>query len=183
MKQYLSLLPLIAIAITITTSAHGQQPPPPSPIKITGIDVQKAKLPNSKSEWTKIICNFTNTVGWTDGVSFNYSVLVQPAGGGGEKFRVLSGGCTYMNVPKGPGKAIMYLSPNATTRFGTPVAATIEIFRGDRSLESFSWSSHSTSVDTNWATKYPPYQGMLLNMFSTPWIFSDGDQTADLLVN
>lgn len=173
------------LAAAIVPSGRAQQPPPaaPSPIKITGIEIQRAKLPNAKSDWTKIVCRFSNSSGWTDGVSFNYSVLVQPAGTGADKRRVLTGGCTYMNVPKGTSEAIMYLSPNATLRFGTPVAASVEIFRGDRSLEEFQWKSSSASVDPNWVTKYSGYQGILLNMRSTPWIFSDIERTADLLVN
>lgn len=184
----MKMLPVLLSSLVLTIFASAglaQQPAPdaPSPIKITAIEVQRAKLPNAKSDWTKVICRISNSGGWVDGLSFNFSVLVQLTGSGADKFRVLSGGCTYMNVPKGNSEAIMYLSPNATLRFGTPVAVNVEVFRGDRPLEDFRWKSNSSSVDPNWLTKYSTYQGILLNMPSTPWIFSDIERTGDLIVN
>jgi|GEM_PF-1144552 len=180
-RKYTALFGLLALFAPL--SLHAQAPEPPSPVQIQSFEVQKIKLPNGKADWTKLICKFTNTGGWTDGISFNYSVLVQVPGGTGDNYRVLTGGLTYMNVPKGPSNAILYLSPNATARFGTPTAATIEAFRGDRSLGNFQWHSSSASTSSDWLTKYPSFAGSLLSVRSTPWILTDVEGCPDLITN
>jgi hypothetical protein len=182
MKIRLLLAPF-AIAPFAIAAPLCAQTDAPSPIQIQSFDVQKAKLPNSKFEWTKLICKFTNTGAWADGISFNYSVLVQVPGGKANNYRVLTGGLTYMNIPKGPSTAILYMSPNATARFGSPIATSIDIFRGDRSLLNYQWHSSSASPDADWLTKYPSFAGGLLTVRSTPWVVTDTEGTPDLITN
>jgi len=172
---------LLCLLVVPTLPLCAQAPEPPSPIQIQSLDIQRAKLPNGKADWTKIICKFTNSKDWTDGISFNFSVLVQISGG--SNYRVLTGGLSYMNVPKGASDAILYLSPNATARFGTPFAASVDVYRGDRALQTFQWKSNSASVDPEWLTKYPSFAGGLLTVRSTPWILTDTESTPDLISN
>lgn len=171
MKILKSILPILIFLGTQTLPA--QNAAPQAGIKIDSFEVEKAKLPGSEREWSKLICNFTNSVGWVDGLSFNYSALVESEEG---KTQVVTGGLTYVNVPKGANKAIMYMSPLATARYGAPVSVNIEIFRGDLPIQSFKWGKNQNE---NWFSKYSTQAGVLKSVQATPWVVYDADLCAD----
>lgn len=161
-----------------------QEPPaparPPANLAIEKFDVVKAALPGSKREWAKLVWRFRNDAGWLDGLSFNVFVLVEPPGAGAGKRRVMTSGLTYSNVPTGINQGILYLSPLAVQRFGTPIAVRIEPFKGDRPQEVFEWKSGEAAVPANWMQAYPSDSGSLQITRSTPWIILDSDLTPDL---
>ncbi len=179
------LLPLLVVTLaTSLCSLSAQQGEPDggtseekSPLKIQSVQVEAGVLPNSKREWTKIICSFDSPLEWVDGLSFNFIALVST---GGSSFRVVTGGETYMNVPKGKSQAIMYMSPNSTERFGKPKAVQVDIYRGDLPIGSFNWTDGQVSPASDWTSKYSAYEGQLQPMRFTPWIVFDSDKTPDV---
>ena len=140
------------------------------------IDVTTDTLPDSTLEWTKIICDFKTTEQWSDGVSINYLVLVKNSGESDK--RLLTGGLTYMNVPAGTSRGVIYLSPNATLRYGEPLGIKVEIFRGDRIIGEKIWGS-SIPEDVQSLTQA---HGILKSVYETPWLTIDAAKSPDLLV-
>ncbi len=144
--------------------------------KIEKIEVVAASLPESNLTWTKIVCDFKTVDKWTDGVSMNFYVLVK--GAGGDEKRLLAGGLTYMNVPAGTSRGIIYISPNATERYGKPLGIKVEIFRGDRISGEKSWGE-ALPEDLQ---ALPQVNGMLKSVYETPWLTVDASKSPDLLV-
>ncbi|MDD5199672.1 MAG: hypothetical protein PHC88_07690 [Terrimicrobiaceae bacterium] len=177
MKAFLcSLLATACTALSIAASL-AQTPP----IQIESFQVERATLPGTQRPWTKLTCTINNRGTWADGLSFNYTVLAE-LGGSAKSRNVLTGGATYINVPSGKSQAVMYLSPNAVARFGEPVAASVQLDRGERTIQTFNWTGKS-SPEADWASKYPTQNGALLNVRATPWSLLDSERGGDLIVN
>jgi len=185
MKLPLPSLPLAAIITVIwicpslaQQDLHADTPTTSSPFKFSRLQVEEAALPGSKKKWTKIICSFTSPLEWVDGLSFNFIALVGKESSE-KSLRIISGGETYMNVPCGESKAIMYMSANATTRFGQPVAVKVDIYRGDLQVGTYTWTNGQVSLPTDWTNKYSTFEGILQPMRFTPWLLIDSDKTPD----
>jgi hypothetical protein len=180
MKPIVHALAIIALgtlaeAFSDLTAAE----PSPSAIKIENVEMKTEALPGSNRPWTKLMCRFSSTQKWTDGISFNWAVLVRSPDSSNP--RILTGGQTYANIPQGQSLALMYLSPNATARYGQPIAIKVEAFRGDRLIDEFSWEKSGASASANWEQSSNPFSGVLLSIRSTPWILTDSDKSPDLV--
>lgn len=186
MKNLNTALLLAIASLHLTSFAFAQQSEPSAsptddaaPLKIEGIEVEEASLPGSNKKWMKVICTFTSPVDWVDGLSINFAALVSASGNLDRGMRIVSGGQTYMNVPKGKSQAFMYMSPNATARFGKPLAVNIEVFRGDLPVGSYNWTNGQISPPSEWVTMFPSFQGILQPMRFTPWVMIDSEKTPD----
>ncbi len=152
---------------------------------ISGVEfkfIQEA-LPGTTENWAKLVCDFKTTDPWTDNVTFRYSMIVDPQIGKKSRLRNLTGEITYSNVKEGTSSAVMYLSPNATERFGTPVAARVEIVVNDLVIDSIDWlpDGNGEGYDAVTQKRAPAYRGILLSMGSTPWLIHDMERTPDLI--
>lgn len=155
-----------------------------SPVKITGFQLKNENLSGNNLPWTKFLCRFQTEKKWMDAVGFTFVALLHTVSEDGkDKFAIVRNGVQYANVPGGENLAIMYLSPNATKRFGTPVAVRVRATFGDEAANAFLWKDESFNklkIDENWLNIYPVMDGVLLNVAKTPWIVVDFGLTPDL---
>ncbi len=151
---------------------------PASPLKITGITLESASLPGSSLVWTKIVINFSNAEGWADGVMFSVQALLES---GGRK-RVASGVVRYANVQQGNHRAVMYLSPRATLRYGKPEAVKVDMLYKDEEAGQFEWRLRPGGPQINWRD-YSVYNGVLVNVLNTPWLLQDFERSPDVIAS
>ena len=158
---------LLTFLLATFNFLNAQETPTPQPeklIKLEKFDIQKQSLPNSKQIWTKLVCTFSTTKDWLDGASFNYYVLLEGQGEN-KKYRIIEGGVSYSNVPQ-----------------GEPVLVSIKTFQGDEESDSLDWNGGgSKNTEKDWIRKYPRFNGILLNVRSTPWLLIDYNETPDLM--
>lgn len=175
------ILILIAIGLLAPTPAPAQTPPAQvaSPIQIESVRVEPATLPGSSLRWAKLIADFTTAETWLDGVVFSATALL----GEGENARLVTGNVRYSNIPKGRHSAILYLSPRAAARFGTPELVQFTAFHRDVEASQMTWKNPSAgSLPENWQS-LNVYPNVLVNVTRTPWILVDYEKTPDVAGN
>ena len=146
-------------------------------IKLIDAKFEKAKLPNTEMDWVKLVCRFSTEKEWTDTVSLNFEVIVGEPGVNNK--RVLTGGVTYINVPKGVNTAIMYLTPNTLKRFGTPEAFSVVAYRGDLPIGEI-LSSGAKQFTLEEKSNMLRFDGAIQNVRYTPWLLFDFGKTPDV---
>ena len=166
-----------------TLETEDPQGLPESDVEAVDFKFIEELLPGTESMWSKLVCDFKAADPWTDDITFKYSVIVDPQVGNRKRYRNLTGELTYSNIKKGVSSAVMYLSPNATSRFGEPLAARVEIVINDQVVDSIDWLPASSATSYNELTekRAPAYRGILLSMGSTPWFVHDMERTPDLV--
>jgi hypothetical protein len=146
-------------------------------IKLLNIKIEEGVLPNTTEKWLKLICTFSTEKEWTDVVSLNYEAIVGEPGGANK--RLLTGGVSYINIPKGTSQAIMYLTPNTLKRFGTPDAVSVFAYRGDLPIGETS-SSGAQQFTLEEKGEMLRFDGAIQNVRFTPWLLFDFGKTPDL---
>lgn len=181
MNHYLQMIAqtiLLVVTSPLLAQVSAPTPEAPPPISLKAVTLEKASLPGSALSWTKIITEFESKLTWADGITFSYSVIVTD----GVKLRLLVGGVRYANIPKGANRAVMYLSPRATARFGSPVACIVEGVFDDEEIGSVKWKNPSAPSIATDLTTLDRRNGVLLNILSTPWVVYDFEKSPDVLV-
>lgn len=172
----------VVLFLAMSAAASMGQTPPVQPVappvKMTGIKVEAAALPGSSLQWTKIFITFTSTEKWSDGIVFNVSAVL----GEQSQFRTVSGLVRYVNVPAGTHNAVLYISPRATARFGTPVFVQATCMVKDQEAGALDWQAPNASVPEDWQAlnRYP---GVVVDVLSTPWLLIDYEKSPDVVAN
>jgi hypothetical protein len=178
MKTNTLLLAFAAIWLGATT-CHCQVPaasPPPPPVEVREFKAEPASAPGGGS-WLRLLAAFGSTPSWADGIVFYYDVLVQKD----DQYRVLSGTARYANVKAGRHAAVLYMSPSAVARFGTPVAAQIGVGYKDELIESFNWKAPNATAPEGWSTQFERYSDQLLPIYLTPFVATEYGKYPDVL--
>lgn len=162
--------------ITAVSPTYAQQPTAtPKEVKIQGVTFETASVPGSPKQWTKVVTHFQTSPPWADGIAFSYAVLI----GSGDQLRVLPGMVRYANVKGGVNRAVMYISPNTTERFGLPVAVHIRAYYKDELADDFVLKPQG-KVSAAWETQFNKYPGLLLTVINTPWVTNDYSLSPDI---
>lgn len=169
---------LIITTLLAVFSAQAQVPPAAeeSSITLEKVRVEQARLPEAERSWTKIIVEFKSDERWSDGLLLNAMVALEADG----RVRIINGDLRLVNIPSGNNEAIFYMSPNASARFGTPVAVRISAFSKDREAGQIGWQNPAKSSFDEWEFSNV-YSGILLPMNKTPWLLLDYDKSADVV--
>lgn len=169
------ILPFLILILTAVGSA--QTPV----VEMQSLQFKTETAPGSGKQWLKIICQFTTTVPWTDGMGFTFDVLLVPQDEEGKKARpvITSGSCAFTNIPAGTHQAIMYLTPNALLRYGTPQAATVIAVSGDDEVGYLQTKEELDKDLQNWKNDFRRISGILLPLRFTPFIITDYDLMPD----
>ncbi|GAB4171426.1 MAG: hypothetical protein Fur0032_10620 [Terrimicrobiaceae bacterium] len=179
MKHYSLFLLVFGLSAQITVIAQTPPAQVASPIQIESVRVEPATLPGSSLRWAKLIAEFSTTEPWLDGVVFSATALL----GEGESARLVTGNVRYSNIPKGRHSAILYLSPRAAARFGSPELVQFTAFHRDMEASQMTWKNPSAgSLPENWQS-LNVYPNVLVNVTRTPWILVDYDKTPDVAGN
>ena len=146
-------------------------------VKLVSVDLEEATLPNNPQKWVKVVCKFTTEKKWTDTVSFNFEAVTNDPESSSK--RLLVGGVTYMNIPKGNNTAILYITPLTVARFGRPKSVSVSAFRGDNPIGRLEMKDSDKPTPEEQAT-FLRFDGALVNPRLTPWIIIDFGKTPDL---
>lgn len=167
------------VFFVIGVSAFAQTPPQEQQptLRLNDVAIEKAALPGSSLEWTKIIARFTTTDKWTDGLMFSAIAVL----GDGPTSRAVTGNVRYSNIPAGTHQAIFYLSPRAAARFGTPKFVQITAFQKDTEADSKEWKAPGASGDSSDWQKLNIYNNVLVSVVRTPWIILDYEKAPDIV--
>ncbi len=179
--MYRTIQPIILFAaFAVTTPVHAQetgpQEPEPVPVRILGVELERASLPGSQLVWTKVVTTFSSEEPWADGLMFSVQALLDESG----RKRVVNGVVRYANIPKGNHRAVMYLSPRATARYGQPEAVRVDMFYKDEEAGEFTWLKQEGGAPIPWRD-FSLYSGVLMNVLSTPWLIADYEKSPDVI--
>ncbi len=146
-------------------------------LKLLSVVVEEVTLPNSQQKWLKLICSFSTEKAWTDSISLNYEAVVSEPETSSK--RLLTGGVSYINIPKGTNTAIMYLTPNTLARFGKPQMLSVFAYRGDQPVgETIMAGSETIPLEEK--ASFSRFDGAIQNVRFTPWLLLDYGKTPDL---
>ena len=173
--------PFLSIVVLVMLSSVGFAQTPPkveeAPIKFGEVKLETASLPGSSLKWTKVVASFTTKEQWMDGVVFSALAVLGDKG----SHRLVTGNVRYANIPAGTHNAVFYISPWATARFGTPEVIEITALYREVEADSVKWKSETASnLPSDWKS-LNTYQGVLVNIMSTPWIMIDYEKSPDVL--
>ena len=121
---------------------------------------------NQRDRWLEVEVEFIAAPDWTDELTFKYYILFNG--------NLLTGEVTHVNIPPGrENRSVMYVSPQALTRFGgnRPVAANsfqniaVQIVQGGAMKDESSLSR----APAQWFATLPPITGFVLNKNETPF--------------
>lgn len=146
-------------------------------VKLLGVEIEEASLPTNPLKWVKIVCRFSTEKQWTDSLSLNFEAIFSDPDSKGD--RLLTGGVTYMNIPKGANNAIMYVTPNTLLRFGKPKQVSVNAFRGDLPIGEV--LSAGDRLRPEEKVGLLRFDGALLNVRYTPWLVIDFGKSPDLM--
>lgn len=174
---------LLALAVAILTAAPRAQAPavpeaPPPDIELTKFRIEQVPAAGGTKPWLRLLADFNARPDWADGVAFYYDILVQQ----GEQVRVLSGTARYSNVKRGRHSAVLYMSPNAAERFGTPVAAVVRASYRDEQASEVIWEGEGRSAPEGWDKKFQRYPDQLMPIVLTPFVATEYGKYPDALV-
>ncbi len=152
---------------------------PPDEIQVSKFRVEAAAPPGGGKPWARLLADFSSQPAWADGIAFYYDVLVAK----GEDMRVLSGAVRYTNVKRGNHSAVLYMSPSAVERFGSPIAASIRTSYKDDSSGQLEWKSPEggSRVPQGWERQVQRYPGQLMPISFTPFVATEYGKYPDLL--
>lgn len=166
----------LASAAQTQTPAPKEQPPPD--IELTKFRLESASAAGGAKSWTRLLADFNCRPDWADGITFYYDVLVQQ----GESYRVLSGTARYSNVKRGRHTSVLYMSPNAVERFGTPVAAIVRASYKDEPTSEIDWEAEGRSAPDGWNKQFQRYPSQLMPIVLTPFVATEYGKYPDALV-
>ncbi len=146
-------------------------------LKLLSLDLEEATLPNSNLKWIKLVCKFSTEKAWTDSISLNFEAIVSDPETSSR--RLLTGGASYINIPKGVNTAIMYLTPNTVARFGKPDSASVFAYRGDQPVGE-TVLANSEKITLEEKAELLRFDGAIQNVRFTPWLILDYGKTPDL---
>lgn len=175
------LLSLVAFILS-APFLSAQTAPAPTPKQKPEIDVVKFRIepvqaPGGGKSWLRLLADFSSAPAWADGIAFYYDVLLA----NGSDYRVVTGVARYSNVKKGSHSAVMYMSPSAVERFGSPVAAEIRTSYKDEPSGEVSWSDPGKSPPKDWAKSFQRYPNQLLPITQTPFVATEYGKYPDSL--
>jgi hypothetical protein len=173
----LGLPALAQVAPSPQRPAAAQEPP--VQIQVDKFRVEAAAPPGGGGQWLRLLADFSSRPGWADGIVFYYDVLVAK----GEDFRVLSGTARYSNVKRGNHSAVLYMSPSAFERFGTPIAAIVRSSYKDEPSGELAWKSAEggSRAPKGWETQVQRYPGQLVPINFAPFVASEYGKYPDLM--
>jgi hypothetical protein len=172
---------ILAAAFLCVSSALGQKPnqeQPPPPVQATEFKPVVAQGPGGGT-WLKLLTSFSSSPEWADGIAFYYEILVKKE----DQYRVLSGTARYANVKKGKHIAVLYMSPSAVARFGSPVAAQIGVGYNDEVAEPLIWNAPGTPAPKGWVTQYQRYSDLVLPIYLTPFVATEFGNYPDPIIS
>ncbi len=170
----LSLMPL-GFASAQAPAAEEEAAPD---IEITRFRIEQAAVAGSEKPWLRLLVDFNSRPGWADGITFYYDVLVQQ----GEQSRVLAGVARYSNVKRGRHSAVLYMSPSAVERFGTPAAAIVRASYKDEPASDITWEADGRRAPDGWEKQFQRYPGQLMPITFTPFVATEYGKYPDALV-
>ena len=152
---------------------------PPDEIQVSKFRVEAAAPPGGGKPWGRLLADFSSQPAWADGIVFYYDVLVAK----GEEMRVLSGAARYTNVKRGNHSAVLYMSPSAVERFGSPIAALIRTSYKDDSSGQLEWKSPEggSRAPQGWERQVQRYPGQLMPISFTPFVATEYGKYPDLM--
>lgn len=178
-KYMLSSLALLLVS----SSLFSQTSPAPKPeekpeIEPTKFRVEQAQASGGGKSWLRLLTDFSSNPAWADGIAFYYDVLLSQ----GSDYRVVSGTARYANVKRGNHTAVLYMSPGAVERFGTPVAAKVRSSYKDLPSGEISWSEPGKAPPDNWDKQFQRYPNQLLSITLTPFVATEYGRYPDAMV-
>jgi len=143
-------------------------------VTIKKIDGEKVRTPEYRivggvpqrptRQWFQITVEYETKPEWIDQLDFEYYVLLKKRGGKA-KYKLLKGTVSYVNIPKGRHKSVMYLHPSTIERFGDVSRVAVLVRSGGRlvALETV------PRAQQRWWEQLTPETGLLLNRMQTPF--------------
>lgn len=121
---------------------------------------------NQRDRWLEVEVEFTAVPGWTDELTFRYYILFNG--------KVLTGEVTHTNIPAGRNnRSVMYVSPQALTRFSNNRPFTITSFQniGVQIVQQGAVKDELSLARSpaQWFTAMPQISGFVLNKNETPF--------------
>jgi len=171
-----SLLLFGILPCAFAQPAPAEEAPPD--IEVKKFRIEPAPAAGGTKPWLRLLVDFACRPTWADGIAFFYDVLLQQ----GDEFRVLSGTARYSNIKRGNQTAVLYISPNAAERFGTPIAARIGVGYNDEMSEVFTWEASGQNPPDGWATQFKRFPDQLMPISLTPFVASEYGKYPDALV-
>lgn len=168
-NQY--LLPLLCWVVGAGVVAA--QRPQARIIEIKKIDGEKVRTPEYRivggtpqratRQWFQITVDYETEPEWVDQLDFEYYVLLVSRQE--KQYKLLKGSVSYVNIPKGKHKSVMYLHPSTIERFGEVGRVAVLVRSGGRllAMETVPRSQQ------RWWEQLTPESGLLLNRMQTPF--------------
>jgi hypothetical protein len=180
MKKYFlsALLAAFSVGNLLQAQAPAAPEAPPPDIELTKFRIEQAPAAGGAKPWLRLLADFNCRPDWADGITFYYDILVQQ----GDKSRVLSGTARYSNVKRGRHTAVLYMSPSAAERFGTPVAAVIRASYKDEPASDITWEAEGRSAPDGWEKQFQRYPSQLMPIVLTPFVATEYGKYPDALV-
>jgi hypothetical protein len=183
MRKSVHLLTVVlAAGFCVTAQAQAPAPAapqaPPPDIELTKFRLEQVAAAGGIKPWLRLLADFGCRPDWADGIAFYYDVLVQQ----GDKARVLSGTARYSNVKRGRHAAVLYMSPSAAERFGTPVAAVVRASYKDEQSSEIKWEAEGKSAPDGWEKQFQRYPNQLMPIVLTPFVATEYGKYPDALV-
>jgi hypothetical protein len=164
--------------VTAQAQAPAAPPAPPPDIELTKFRVEQVAAAGGAKPWLRLLADFSCRPDWADGITFYYDVLVQQ----GDKARVLSGLARYSNVKRGRHTAVLYMSPSAAERFGSPIAAVVRASYKDEQASEIKWEAEGKSAPDGWDKQIQRYPNQLMPIVLTPFVATEYGKYPDALV-
>jgi len=176
MKNYppvpLTIIPFLLLFLQVVPSqvfaAEGKI------VEIRKIDGEKVRTPEYRivggtpqrptRQWFQVVVEYLTRPEWLDQLDFEYYVLLKSRRDAG-KYKLLKGTVSYVNVPKGRHKSVMYLHPSTIERFGEVVRVAVLVRSGGRLVAI----KTRPSSQQRWWEQLTPESGLLLNRMQTPF--------------
>lgn len=172
-----SAIVAVLSSFSLYSQAPGGQEKPPD-VEVRKFRVEPATVAGGDQPWLRLLAEFGSRPDWADGIAFYYDVLLQS----GDDYRVISGTARYSNVKRGLHTAVLFMSPSAVERFGSPVAAFVRSSYKDQPAGEINWEAGGKSAPDGWANKFQRYSNQLLPITLTPFVATEYGRYPDALV-
>ncbi|HIE11799.1 MAG TPA: hypothetical protein EYP62_09305 [Kiritimatiellae bacterium] len=163
-----SLLLFLLVASCPVHAAEGKV------VEIRKINGEKVRTPEYRivggtpqrptRRWFQVVVDYLTRPEWVDQLDFEYYVLLKPRKGP-VKYKLLKGVVSYVNIPKGRHKSVMYLHPSTVERFGDVVRVAVLVRSGGRLMAI----ETRPASQQRWWEQLTPESGLLLNRMQTPF--------------
>jgi hypothetical protein len=182
-KIQLTWLIVISAILAFYPAAHLNAQSPAGEEKRPDVEIRKfrvesATVAGGDKPWLRLLVDFGSRPDWADGIVFYYDVLLQS----GNEYRVISGTARYSNVKRGLHTAVLFMSPSAVERFGSPVAAFVRSSYKDQPAGEINWEADGKNPPDGWANQFQRYSNQLLPITLTPFVASEYGKYPDAMV-